>query len=366
VKTVLISGAGVAGLSLAYWLRHHGHAPTVVENAPAPRPGGQAVDIRGVALRVVERMGLTGEIDEVRTRMRGMSMLDAEGNEVGRSTERTHSSGRLDGEDVELLREDLNALLYRRTAAEYLFGDSVTALDQNGDGVLAHFERGSARRFDLVVGADGLHSNVRGLAFGPEEHHLRRLGTTLAVFSAPNFPGLVDWQIWLRGGTAGYGVYPVRGNTEIRVTAGFESGQDRPDRRDVEGQRRLTAERLSGLGWQTPKLVEAMWQAPDFYFDEVAQVHLDRWSEGRVTLVGDAACCPSPMSGQGTSLALVGSYVLAAELAGNAAHAAAFARYETRMRPFAALNQALATENPGGPASEESLELAKNAIVLDA
>ncbi|MFC4586237.1 FAD-dependent monooxygenase [Sphaerisporangium corydalis] len=368
MKTVLIVGAGVAGPALAYWLRRRGLTPTVVERTPVLRSGGQAIDVRGTALEVVARMGVEDEVRRARTRMRGMTMLDGDGTEIWRSTEMTFSGGRLDGDDVELLREDLTRLLYERTRdeVEYVFGDSVTSLDQDENGVLAGFERGGSRTFDLVVGADGLHSTVRALAFGPERTFLHPLGTHLAIFSADNFLDLADWQVWLREGDAGYGIYPVRGNSEIRVTFGFASEAPGHDYGDVERQKSLVAERMAGLRWETPRLLKAMGEAPDFYFDAMAQIRMDRWSAGRVTLVGDAGYSPSPMSGQGTSLALVGAYVLAAELgASGGDHRAALARYEVRMRPFAELNQALATENPGGPPAEESIEYAKTAISLD-
>ncbi|MET8701532.1 FAD-dependent monooxygenase [Kitasatospora sp. NPDC004723] len=366
MQNVLVSGGGIAGTVLAHWLARRGFAPTVVEQAPAPRSGGQAIDIRGTALDVIDRMGLTERVRAVRTRMRGMSVLDADGTEVHRSTEATFSSGRLDSADVELLRSDLLALLHQHVldGVEFVHGDSVTALREDERGVRASFAHGQPRTFDLVVGADGLHSRVRRLAFGPEEEFLRPLGTHLAVFSADNFLGLEDWQLWQRDGDAGYGVYPVRGNRELRVCFGW--ADDAPAERDPAAARERVAERMGALRWETPRLLDALYRSTDFYADVMAQVHLDTWSAGRTVLVGDAAHCASPLSGQGTSLALVGAYVLADELAGGPDHRAAFARYERRMRPFVALNQALATENPGGPVAEESVERAKNAIALDA
>ncbi|MGW4637413.1 FAD-dependent monooxygenase [Sphaerisporangium sp. NPDC004334] len=368
MTTVLISGASVAGPALAYWLHRHGLTPTVVERAPAPRPGGQAIDVRGVALDVAERMDMLEPLRRVRTRMRGMSVLDGDGAEIMRTTEHTYSSGPLDGDDIEVLREDLTGLLYERTAAstEYLFGDSIAALEQDEHGVRVEFERAAPRTFDLVIGADGLHSTVRRLAFGPEAGFTRHLGMYVAVFSAENLLGLADWQVWIRDGDAGGGIYPARGNTELRVNLGFASEPLAFDHRDLDAQRRILAERLGGMRWEIPRLLSAMWKAPDFYFDAMAQIHLPSWSRGRITLAGDAGYCASPLSGQGTSLALVGAYVLAAELAAaDGDHRRAFAQYERRMRPFAERNQALATENPGGPASQESVDLAKNAIALD-
>jgi 2-polyprenyl-6-methoxyphenol hydroxylase-like FAD-dependent oxidoreductase len=179
-----------------------------------------------------------------------------------------------------------------------------------------------------------------------------------------NFLGLEDWQVWFRDGDLGGGIYPARQNTELRVNLGFMSEAITVDHRDLDAQRRLLAERFAGARWEVPRLLDGMWKAPDFYFDAMAQIKLDSWARGRVALLGDAGYCASPLSGQGTSLAFVGAYVLAAELAAGD-HVTAFAAYERRMRPFVAANQALATENPGGPASEESIERAKQAISLD-
>jgi 2-polyprenyl-6-methoxyphenol hydroxylase-like FAD-dependent oxidoreductase len=367
VRTVLVSGASVAGPALAHWLVRRGLRPTVVERAPAPRPGGQAIDVRGAALDVVERMGILPRIRRARTRMRGMSIRDREGKELAYTTEMAFTSGQLDGEDVELLREDLTGLLHEvtRGEVEYVFGDSVTALDEDEHGVRVAFERGRPRTFDLVVGADGLHSNVRRLAFGPEERFLRHLGTYVAIFSAENFLDLDDWQVWVRDGDPGYGVYPVRGNSEVRVTFGFASEPLGYDHHDVEEQRTLVADRLRHVGWEASRWLEAMWEAPDFYLDAVAQTRMDRWTRGRVALVGDAGYCPTVLSGQGSSLALVGAYVLADELGRGGDHTAAFARYEERMRPFVELNQRIAVENQDGPVAGDAIERAKNAISLD-
>jgi 2-polyprenyl-6-methoxyphenol hydroxylase-like FAD-dependent oxidoreductase len=371
MRNVLISGAGVAGSALAHRLRHHGFSVTVVERAPAPRRGGQAVDVRGVALDVVDRMGLGEGVRAARTRMRGMSMVDGEGNELFRSEEHVLSSGRLDGEDVELLREDLVAMLHEATAdgVEYVYGDWITALHEEEHGVRVELAHGGYRTFDFVIGADGVHSTVRRLAFGPEERFGTHLGQYLAIFPMPNFLDLDNWQVWFQDQASGTGgvAYPVRDNAELRVTLGFTSDPVPYDYRDLEQQKQLMAERLAGLGWEVPTLLKGMAEAPDFYFDSMTQIRMDRWTTGRVALVGDAGYCASALSGQGTSLALVGAYVLADELGrAGSDHAAAFESYERRMRPFVALNQALATENQAGPAAEESVERAKHAITLDA
>ncbi len=229
------------------------------------------------------------------------------------------------------------------------------------------FERSAPAHFDLVVGADGLHSAVRRLAFGPESAFVHHLGTYLAIFSAPNVLGLDDWQLWVQAPTAGGVIYPARGNTELRVTLGFGSEPLAYDYRDLEQQKRLVDEHLAGMGWEIPRLLRAMRQAPDFYFDAMAQVRMPGWSKGRVTLVGDAGYCASPLSGQGTSLALVGAYVLADALAKSGWDvSAALAGYERRLRGFVELNQALVSEHADGKPAEEAIARASRAVELAA
>ncbi|MFI7641052.1 FAD-dependent monooxygenase [Nonomuraea sp. NPDC049400] len=360
----LISGASIGGPALAYWLRRHGYETTLVERAPAPRKGGQAVDIRGAAMTVVEKMGVIDQIRELRTTMRGMSMVDGDGNELMRSYEETISGGRFDSPDIEIMRDDLTAILTAATdGAEYVYGDSIATLEQDDDGVDVTFESGRRERYDYVFGADGLHSNVRRLAFGPEEPFLSHLGMYISIFTADNFLGLDHWQTWFSEGDVGGAVFSDRDAGVMRVNLGFGAEKIDYDYRDAEQQKRLVQEHCEKLGWEVPKLLAAMWQADDFYFDAMAQVRMEHWTKGRVALIGDAGYCASPLSGQGTSLALVGAYVLAEELGRDPV--AAFDRYEDRMRPFVEQNQALALENPGQGASPESVQRAATSITLD-
>lgn len=365
--SVLISGGSVAGPTLAYWLHRHGFQPTVVERAPGLRPGGQAIDIRGAALEVVDRMGVLEQARQAATQLAGMSFVDADGAEVMRSTEATLTGGVIDNPDVEIMRDDLTGLLYQQTRdnVEYLFDDTIVSLAQDGEGVSVAFESAPPRRFDLVIGADGVHSVVRGLSFGPEKDFLTELGTYLCIFSTPNFLDLEHWETFHRDGDKMVGYYTARQNTEARGMFGFRSGPLAYDRRDTRRQMQLITDTFADTGWETSRLLKAMWEAPDFYFDSMSQVKMDSWSTGRVSLVGDAGYAASPLSGQGTSLALVGAYVLAGALkTADGDHHAGFAAYESKLRYFVQQNQGLVTGEEEQVAPE-ILAAAANAITLD-
>lgn len=367
MTSVLISGASIAGPALAHWLQRFGFSVTVVERSAALRPGGQPIDIRGAALEVVERMGLKQKVEAMRTHMAGANVLDVRGHEIQRHTDRTLSGGRHDSGDIEIFRDDLCGILYdaTRTMVDYRFDDSITSIDDDANRVTVTFERAPPRDFDLVIGADGITSGVRRLVFGASDPFMNFLGTYVAIFTADNFLGLKDWQTAIAGEGGGILVLPARDNRELRIFMMVDSEQLSHDLTTAQ-QKALLIEKFSHYEWQVPRLLACLKQAPDIYFGELAQVRMPRWSQRRVALVGDAGYSPSPRSGQGTSLALVGAYVLASELAAQPNdHAAAFARYEARMRPFVDLNQALVTYDRRSPAADEALAHAKNAIALE-
>jgi 2-polyprenyl-6-methoxyphenol hydroxylase-like FAD-dependent oxidoreductase len=336
---VLISGAGIAGPALAYWLRRYGFAPTVVERAPAPREGGYKVDVRGAATGVLERMGLLDEARRASTGMRGVSFVDRANRPL--ATVGADFLMAREGDDVEIMRGDLGRLLYEATRGdtEYRFDDSITALAQDDAGVRVTFGRGRPRSFDLVVGADGLHSAVRALAFDAGAQRLRHLGLYLAIFSTANHLGLDRWELFYNAPGLLANLYSTGPQREAKALLAFASEPLRYDRRDVRRQKRLLADAFAGQAWEIPRLLQSMWEAPDFYFDAMSQVRLDAWSSGRAVLVGDAGYSPSPASGQGSSLALVGAYVLAGELAAaGGEHRRGFARYEAEMRGYVEQN----------------------------
>ena len=339
-KNILISGASIAGPALAYWLRENGYTVTVVERSPAPRPGGYKIDVRGRAMEVLTRMGLADEVRKYHTDMRGGSFLDGEGRTIVEMDADT--IGFREATDVEVLRGDLARILLAATeGVEYVYGDSITSLTEDDHGVAVTFERSLPRRFDLVIGADGLHSTVRALAFGPEERFLRPLGHHVAIFSVPNLLDLDRWETIQAEKGRTLNVYSTRQDSQAKAAFIFTSPTQEYGRRDIARQREILGEVFAGHGWIAPRLLAAMPDAPDFYFDAMSVVTMEHWSTGRIALVGDAAYSPSPASGQGTSLALVGAYVLAGELtAAGGDFRAAFAAYEQRMRHFVTVNQA--------------------------
>ncbi|PBC47766.1 FAD-dependent oxidoreductase [Rhodococcus sp. ACS1] len=333
-ETVLISGAGIAGPALAFWLARSGYAVTVVEKAPALRVGGQAVDFKGeVHRQVLERMGI---LDEVRRRQTGKTDLRIVDE---RDKHLATMPGEFIGGDVEILRGDLTEILYERTAdsCEYLFGDSVTAVTDTESSVEVMFEKSHARRFDLVFGADGIHSAVRKHRFGPEEDFVRFLGyyyavvgTTAAVTAAsPDRERATGWMYNEPGRMA------VVGGPRAPELFVFASDPIDYDRGDITEQKRLLAAAYAGAGWRVPGLLAHLDDAPDFYLDSIARVETDTYTAGRVALLGDAAY-GNTLGGFGTGLALVGAYVLAGELAATGGdHRVAFGRYNEQMHRYA-------------------------------
>jgi 2-polyprenyl-6-methoxyphenol hydroxylase-like FAD-dependent oxidoreductase len=350
---VLISGAGIAGLTAAYWLRSFGFAPTVVERAPSLVTGGYKIDVRGSALDVLRRMRIDDAVVAASTDMQGAMLVDREGKVINKMS--GDEFGHRVGGDVEIVRGTLCQILKDSIAdAEFIFGDSIRAIAQRSGDVQVEFTKSGAREFDLVIGADGLHSNVRGLVFGDEARFVHDLGLYLCVYTVPNYLNLdrMEMQYSELGRVAA--IWSSRGDANAKACFGFAVPSIRIDLRDRVQQQRVLTDVYKDIGWEVPRLLEMMPDAADYYFDAAAQVQMPYWSQGRVALAGDAGYCASPMSGQGTSLAMIGAYVLAGELAAaSGAYQTAFDRYEKEMRPFVTLNQALGLKSANLMRSKE-------------
>ena len=330
---VLVVGAGIAGPTLAYWLVRGGHQPTLVERAPELRRGGYVVDFWGAGFEVAERMGIVPEL-----RRRGYEFIEARAvDRDGRRVASFMPSAIMGSTQryVSIARSDLAAVIYDALggAVELMLDNTVEALVDDGDRVGVTFESGQARDFDLVVGADGLHSRVRRLAFGPDEMFERYLGIVVAAFEAVGYRPR-DELIAMMHAEVGFQAVRVslRDDVTMFIVTVRHDGTVSTD--DRCAQQALLRTRLADTGWETPAIVDLMPRATTFYFDSVSQIHMPSWTRGRVALVGDAAACPSLLAGQGSALAMVESYTLAAELTRSSDHRQAFARYEQRLAPL--------------------------------
>ncbi|RDI49745.1 2-polyprenyl-6-methoxyphenol hydroxylase-like FAD-dependent oxidoreductase [Nocardia mexicana] len=326
---VLIVGAGIAGPALAYWLARNGYRPTVVEHARQLRSGGSAIVVKGPAMPVAERMGILPQLRELATRNRSLTLLDPAGKRVLRLP-----NSSVGAPTVEVTRADLSEVLHRsaRGDAEFVFDDTVTALGQDEGGVDVTFRRSAPRRFDLVVGTDGMHSTIRRLVFGPERQFVSDLG--LYGATVPLEPDAIDDPSELTMLTVPNRmlvVHPSR-TTPLAIFT-FRAAQPAPhDRKNIALHKQIVADTYADVRWRAPELVAAYLDHPAPFFDPLTTVRMLSWSRGRVVLLGDAAAATA-LLGDGSSIAMAGAYALAEELAAHHDdHARAFATYESRLR----------------------------------
>lgn len=345
-KRALISGASIAGPATAFWLHKAGYEVTIVEQAPGIRKGGYTVDMRGISRKVAEKMGILDKIWERKNDLKSADVVDKH-SRVLASMSADFLGGQGPVSDLEIMRGDLAQILYDLTknTTHYIFGDSITAIKDTSEGAYVTFEKGNPQTFDFVIGADGAHSNVRAKVFGSEAKFVQPLGYYVSIFTIPNYLKLDRKELLynIPGGKV-VGIHnTAHDETTATVMFYFASPPLRYDYHDVRTQKRLLAKAFENEKWEVPTLLGAMYTAPDFFFDSMNLIKMDSWSKGNVTLVGDAAYCPSALSGQGTNLALVGAYVLGGELANAGGdHQKAFRAYEATMREYVAEIQASA------------------------
>ncbi|WP_330256389.1 FAD-dependent monooxygenase [Nocardia sp. NBC_00565] len=369
---VLVSGGGIAGNAVALQLLRAGIRTTVVERAAAPRPGGQAVDLRGPSREVAERMGLMPGIRKYQLDERGMAYVEENGREFVRMPAEMFD-GKGPVADIEITRGDLNQVLLTEVASaagelDYRYGEWIQALTQDDAGVDVTFASGRTERFDLVVGADGVHSATRQLAFGPAEQFVTYLGGYMSFFTMPTPAGTEPG--WFKMHTVPSAAVAIRPDADPATSKAIVTMRTEADpalRRDVAAQQRLIHDMLAEAGWETPAVLDAMTTTPDFYFDMLARVDMPSLSTGRVTLLGDSGFCGSPMTGMGTAMAIVGAYVLAGEIAAAPNDLrTALTRYEEIVTPF--LDKA--KELPGGgikmmlPTSRLGTRMARTSMKL--
>ncbi len=340
----LISGAGIAGPTLAYWLAHYGFQPTLIESAPRLRTGGYVIDFWGAGFDIADRMGLIPEIMRQGYLAREVRAVNRNGKRIARFP--VDAFSRIaKGRYVSLPRGELAASIFRRIEGkvETIFGDSVARIEQTENNVHVTFEGGGAQDFDFVIGADGLHSRIRELVFGPENQFEKYLGYKVAAFAADGYRPRDD-LVYIMYTEVGQqvGRFALRGDRTMFMFIFADADAATP--REIQAQKALLRKRFGASGWECPVILDALDAADDLYFDRVSQIHMDPlhglWTRGRTTLIGDAAFCVSLLGGQGSALAMVSAYILAGELhRANGDYARAFSRYQDLFAPFVLAKQ---------------------------
>lgn len=367
---VLISGAGIAGPTLAYWLHRYGLEPTIVERSRQLRRGGYIIDFWGVGFDIAERMGLLPDI-------RREGYLVREVRVVGRNGDRVagfpvDSIARIaNGRYISIPRGELAALIYRTIegSVETIFSDSIASIDETVSRVRVTFDSGTVRDFDLVIGADGLHSRVREVAFGPEIKFEHYLGYKVAAFEASGYH-FREELVYVMHTEVGQqvGRFTLRGDRTLFFFIFAETSRSTPD--DIGSQKRLLRQRFGDSGWECPQILNALDSAKELYFDRVSQIRMKSedalsWARGRVSLVGDAAWCVSLLAGQGSAIAMAGAYILAGELhRAGGDYRTAFARYENQFAAFVMRKQRAALKFAGTFAPKSRLSMrVRNSIM---
>lgn len=362
---VLISGAGIAGPTLAYWLAHYGLEPTIVEKAPALRTGGYVIDFWGAGFEIADRMGLLPEIMSKGYQVQEVRVVDSAGRRVAGFPAAAFARA-THGRYTSLPRGDLAASIFGKIQGrvETIFGDSVTEIESSEKVARVTFESGARREFDVVVGSDGLHSRVRELIFGPESQFEKYLGYKVAAFECAGYRPR-DELNYVMFTELGQQVarFALRDDRTMFLFIFADPSFDRREEGDVRAQKNLLRKRFGRSGWECPQILDLLDGDIDLYFDRISQIRMapaaqGQWSRGRVGLLGDAAFCVSLLDGQGSALAMVAAYILAGELQrARGAHARAFARYEKLFGPFVLRKQKAALRFAGAFAPKSKFGL---------
>lgn len=332
-KKVLLSGAGIAGPTMAFWLAKYGFAVTVVERAPALRLGGQNIDVNGPARKVIRKMGIEAAILAENTTEVGLQIIGQDGEVAGEFPKEASLTGT---RELEILRGDLVRILYdcSKEHVDYRFGDSITALEQHPNEVSVTFAGGKTETFHLVIAADGVRSTTRQLMFG-DEPRFESLGLYISYMTIPRQENDNNWWRWYTAVDRRVLMLRPDNKGTIRASVAFlEDNNETHEKLSTEEQKNVLKTKLAGAGWEASRISQAIDGTEDLYLDKVGQIKAPRWSNGRLAMIGDAAYCPTPVSGKGTTLSIVGAYVLAGELSRHKRYEDAFAAYEKLMRPY--------------------------------
>lgn len=331
-KKILISGASIAGPTLAFWLNRFGFETTIVERAGSLRLGGQNIDIKGAAQKIALLMGIEPEIRAADTGELGVRFVDK--NDVTKA-ELPKGESNIGTSELEILRGDLAEILYNHTKknVEYIFNNQIVSVDEQENGVKVSFQNGEERDFDLVICADGIRSRTRFLIFG-DEPKIHFLKLYISYFTIPKAPSDSRWARWYNAeGSRVVFIRPDNAGT-TRASFSFLSEPKGYEQLPIAEQKAILKQKFADAGWEAARILEALDNNTDIYFDGISQVHAPRWSKGRFAMTGDAAFCPSPLSGMGASLSMVGAYILAGELSRHSDYKQAFAAYEKLLRPY--------------------------------
>lgn len=331
-KKILISGASIAGPTLGFWLAKYGFEVTIVERSKSLRLGGQNLDVRGAGRAIVRMMGIEKQILAANTGEIGLQFVDRN-NKV--KAEFPSEGGNSFTSEAEILRGDLVNILYDCTKndVKYVFGKYITAINQSPDKVEVTFSDAEIEEFDLLIAADGVRSTTRKLIFG-EEPELKFLGLYNAWYTIPKIESDTQWARWYTAPKSRVMLLRPDNKGTIRASFSFLSDDKSYLSLSDEEQKKIIQDKLKGAGWEEERLMKEINKNNDVYFDSISQVHAPRWFDRRAGMIGDAAYCPTPLTGMGTTLAMVGAYLLAGELSRNDTYEEAFLAYEKRMRPF--------------------------------
>ncbi|UWR21272.1 FAD-dependent monooxygenase [Sulfitobacter sp. S190] len=343
-KTVLIAGTGVAGPTTAYWLARAGWKVTMIERADELRLGGQNIDLSDAARDVVDLMEIKEEIKKRHTGEEGLQFVDTDNNTVADFP--VENAGSLTRE-IEILRGELIDVIVNAVPddVEYRFGTKIERLDDKGSHVDVVFDDGKQESFDIVIAADGMNSRTRKMIVGDGDY-LEYLGCWSSYFTVPRLERDNDWWRWYTIPTGAIAFLRPDNQGTMRASVNFLSDNDNPDYMTLDDKKVELRRRLDGAGWEAERLSKALDEVDDIFLGPLHQIKTETWSNGRCVLVGDSARCPTPYTGMGTTLAVIGSYILANELVAHEDHAAAFKAYEDKFKEFARKKQKLP---PGVP-----------------